>query len=257
VSGPGALRAGVCSVTLRSAGVAQTLAAAAGAGLAAIEWGGDIHVPPGDTRWAAQVGAATRAAGLAVASYGSYHRFGAGEEFGPVLAAATALGAPRIRVWAGRTGSAQTTAAERDRLVRAVREAADRAAGAGIGLAFEFHAGTLTDTAASARALVEEVAHAAVRCYWQPPVGAPADAAVAGLDLLLDLVVAVHAFSWWPGKQRLPLTARADLWRAVLARLAGRARPTDVLLEFVAGDSAAALRRDGRALLGLVRAAGG
>ncbi len=83
------------------------------AGLAGIEWGGDVHVKPGDEAEALRVGSLTRNAGLQVSSYGSYFRLCAQEEpetaFAPVLASARALGAPLIRVWAGERDSAGRT----------------------------------------------------------------------------------------------------------------------------------------------------
>ena len=45
---------GLCSVTLRARSIAEVVDAAVGAGLAAIEWGGDVHVPPGDLQAAAE-----------------------------------------------------------------------------------------------------------------------------------------------------------------------------------------------------------
>ena len=61
-------------MTLRQLPVEEVVAVAASAGLAAIEWGADVHVPPGDEA-AAERGPVGRAsAGVAVASYGSYYR---------------------------------------------------------------------------------------------------------------------------------------------------------------------------------------
>ncbi len=95
------LTPGLCSVTFRQLDPPALLDLAARAGLAAVEWGADVHVPVGDLATARDVAARTADAGLAVASYGSYWRAGP-EDVGPVLATARALGAPRVRVWAGR-----------------------------------------------------------------------------------------------------------------------------------------------------------
>ena len=66
-----AMRLGMCSVTLRALPVDAVLRVAVDAGLACVEWGGDVHVPCGDLAAADRVRALTAAAGLAVASYGS------------------------------------------------------------------------------------------------------------------------------------------------------------------------------------------
>ena len=68
------IRPGLCSVTLRALEPSAVVELAAAAGLEAIEWGGDVHVPPGDVDRAGQVRTLTEGAGLAVASYGSYLR---------------------------------------------------------------------------------------------------------------------------------------------------------------------------------------
>lgn len=183
------IRPGLCSVTLRSATPDEVIEVAARAGLAGIEWGADVHVPAGDEAEAARVRAATERAGLAVTSYGSYF-LRRGEPdlagFDAVLASARVLGAPRIRIWAGSWGSAEATPEGRAALERVVREAGASATAAGIELAFEFHGGTLTDTTASTVNLLGALP--GVGTYWQPPVGLADDAAVAGLERVIDRV---------------------------------------------------------------------
>ena len=123
--------AGLCSVSFRALPAGEVLRLAAEAGLACIEWGGDVHAPPslGPDALCA-LGDATRSAGLAVASYGSYHRLGVSDpaDLPAVLAAAKALGAPTVRVWAGGKGTAEATAAERAAVHAAAREAVALAA---------------------------------------------------------------------------------------------------------------------------------
>ena len=251
---PYEISSGLCSVTLRQLPRGEVLNAASRAGLGCIEWGGDIHVPPGDPAEAARAAAESRAGNVRVASYGSYFRAGPhdAEQFAPVLAAAVALGAPRIRIWAGDTASAQVSAEQRDAVVAASRAAATRAADAGVRLAFEFHGGTLTDTAESTVRLLEEVDHPAVSTYWQPPVGLDDDDALAGLRKVLPWVSTVHVFSWWPTTERLPLRHRAELWRRVFGLLRRGGRSYDALLEFVAGDSPERLADDARTLARLI-----
>ncbi|MFV2010790.1 MULTISPECIES: sugar phosphate isomerase/epimerase family protein [unclassified Micromonospora] len=232
------IRSGMCSVTLRQESALAVLDVAARAGLSRIEWGGDVHVPPGDTRAATSVRDAGRDRGVTVASYGSYYRAGSdpADDFAAVLASAVALGAPRIRIWAGTLGSAEASTEQRRAVVRATRAAAQRAADADIGLAFEYHSGTLTDTAESTLRLLADVDHPAVRTYWQPPLDLPDAVAVDDLRQVLPWVDAVHVFSWWPGYERLPLTARDRLWSDVFAVLRAAGRDYDALLEFVVDD---------------------
>ena len=65
------IRTGVVSVTFRGLAPQAIADLTVRAGLDAIEWGGDVHVPPSGPANAAAVGALTRGCGLTVASYGS------------------------------------------------------------------------------------------------------------------------------------------------------------------------------------------
>ena len=258
------IRTGLCSVTLRALAADEVIRIAAAAGLEGIEWGADVHVPPGDLAIAESVRAATTAAGLRVASYGSYYRAGDDDEadFGAVLASARALGAPRIRIWAGATASADATPAARAAVAAGAGDAVERAAAAGVQVAFEFHRGTLTDGVDSALALLEAVDPAAASpqpltaTYWQPPEGMPDDQALAGLRRLLGRVAAVHVFSWWPRNERRRLAERAGLWRAAFELLAREAAPVDALLEFVPDDDPELVAAEARKLSEILERAG-
>ncbi len=213
-------------MTLRGLPVEEVVAVAAGAGLECIEWGGDVHVPAGDVEAARRAREATEAAGLRVASYGSYWRCSG--DFDGVLASARGLGAPRVRIWAGDSGSSVSEVA-----------AAARSASRLIEVAFEFHGGTLTEDIDSALALVAE---SGVPCYWQPPQDLPDAEALATLRRLPH-VPAVHVFSWWPGSTRLRLRERGDLWRAVFREFTHG----DALLEFVPDDDPALVAEEAEA----------
>jgi 3-dehydroshikimate dehydratase len=246
--------AGLCSVTLRHLPVRQVVDVAAAAGLSCVEWGGDRHVPPGNTRAAALARQVGLDQGIRVASYGSYFRAGpdGADGFAAVLASAVALGAPRIRIWAGDVASAAATAQHRRAVVDVARSVAEQASDAGVRVAFEYHGGSLTDTADSAARLLQDVDHPAMGTYWQPPVAAPDAAALDGLERVLPWVAAVHVFSWWPGERRLPLDARAPLWRAVFDALHRTGRRYDTLLEFVRDDDPAHIVADGATLVRLL-----
>ncbi|ACU86657.1 sugar phosphate isomerase/epimerase [Brachybacterium faecium DSM 4810] len=253
------IRPGLCSVTFRELDAERVVELAAEAGLACVEWAGDAHVPPGDTAAAERARSLTESAGLAVASYGSYLRFdGTDEEFAAeseaVLAAARALGAPRIRVWAGRTGSAETPAAERSRIAARIREVAQAAGAHGIDLGLEFHGGTLTDEIGSTLRLLEEIGHDRVLSYWQPHQGMPEGDALQTLRQVLPRTSTIHVFSWWPRHERLPLTDRAALWREVFTVLAAEGSDRDALLEFVPGDDPSVLAREALSLRELIAA---
>ncbi|SDF57947.1 Sugar phosphate isomerase/epimerase [Lentzea fradiae] len=238
---------GLVSVTFRQLTVSEIGELALDCGLQAVEWGADVHVPPGDFT------AARKAldTGLKVAAYGSYYRAGTSDraELAPVLETAAELDAPLVRVWAGTSGSAEC--ADREAVVDALRHAAEHAEAMGTKIALEYHPDTLTDTLESTVRLLEEVD--GVVSYWQPLGGQDVFSAVHQVRTLEP--VTAHVFSWGPGgfHDRLPLSERRDLWRPVLGELAKDGVDRNVLLEFVRDDSPEQFREDARTLLSYLK----
>jgi sugar phosphate isomerase/epimerase len=243
---------GLVSITFRKLAPAAIVDLVRRAGLAAIEWGGDIHVPHGDLKRAAEVARLTREAGLTVSSYGSYYEVGHSEEAGltfvSVLATAAALNAPLIRIWAGKQGSAAADAAYRQKIADEARRLADMAQAAGRTLAFEFHGRTLTDTADSARQLLDAIRHPSIFCYWQPQCQEDFQTNLNGLTSLLPWLANIHLFHWNQAWQRLPLRDGAEPDRQYLATVATTGRTHYALLEFVRDDSPDAFLKDAQTL---------
>ncbi len=246
------VKGGVASVTFRKLAPHRVIDATVRAGLEAIEWGGDVHVPPGNAAHARDMGRATRDAGLAVSSYGSYYVAGEGQEFAPVLDAAVALGAPVIRIWAGRRPSAESDAGYRSRVVCDVAATAALAHAEGVRIALELHGGTLTDELGSARNLLEEIAAPNAGTYWQPPVGASVEDALALLGALKPWLVHLHVFHWSPGTERRPLVEGRERWRRYLHAAAAPGVHV-AMLEFVRDDSEDQFMQDAAVLKELIR----
>jgi sugar phosphate isomerase/epimerase len=242
------------SITFRNLPPREITELVAEAQLCAIEWGGDVHVPPGDLARAREVGRMTRDAGLTVAAYGSYYEVGRSEAggtgFGGVLEAALALGAPLIRVWAGRRSPAQTDAESRESIVTDARRIASLAERSGVSVAFEFHGGTLTETADSTIDFLQAAHHPALATLWQPPVGMDDAGCIASLRRVLPSVRNLHVFYWGQAGfgDRRPLEEGRTRWGALLALLAAAGRTHYALLEYVAGDTPESFRRDARTL---------
>ncbi len=249
--------AGLVSISFRRLTAEQVVAAVAQAGLDGIEWGGDIHVPHGDLSRAREVGCMTRDAGLQVASYGSYYRAGIAEgqglPFEKVLDSATALQAPTIRVWAGARGSGQCDPTYRRMVIEDARRIAALAAACGITVAFEYHRNTLTDSRASACALLEATADAGIGCYWQPTSGWSHAEQLASLHELLPWLTNLHVYQWDPQGDRHPLAGGVAAWReflavAATAPLKATAAQRWALLEFVRDDQIEQFQRDAATL---------
>ena len=251
------MRAGLLSVTYRKLPAEVVIENAAACGLACLEWGGDVHVPPGKMDVARDVARRTRDADLAVSAYGSYYVLGeseaAGLSFASVLETALALGAPVIRVWAGKKGSTDADDAWREIVAADAWRVAELCQREGISIAYEFHGGTLTDTAASARDLLDATDHPAIFTLWQPPAGLGEEECLAGLAAVVGRLSHVHAFHWWPdATHRLPLAEGAARWRRYLSLIRKSGKDPDVLLEFVPGDDPEVLAREAGSLRGLL-----
>jgi sugar phosphate isomerase/epimerase len=230
---------GLVSVTFRKLKPEEIVRLVRQGGLEAIEWGGDVHVPHGDVETARAVARMTKDEGLRVAAYGSYYRVGEPHSFTfqDVVDTAVQLGAPTIRVWAGARGSAVADAAYRAQVVTDSSKIADLAGAAGMTISYEFHSNTLTDTNASALKLLQEVNHPAVRCYWQPNVGATRDYCLAGLREVVPWLTNVHVFRWYPAQERWPLADGAQDWAHYLKPVAAMQGEHHALIEFVKDDS--------------------
>ena len=171
---------------------------------------------------------------MEVLSLGTYYRAGSFNDFDASVELAVRLGAPRIRIWAGERGSAESDGGLWAAVVQDTQRIADIAGGQGLDLAFEYHGGTLTDTPESTLRLLRDVGRDNVRTYWQPAVGLSDQAALASLRLVLPFVSGVHCFSWWPEQERLSLSGRKRLWQSAADILREEGRPFDMMLEFVA-----------------------
>lgn len=236
------IRPGLVSVTFRKLSPRQIVDLVVEAGLDAIEWGGDIHAPHGDGAIALAIAQMTADAGLIIPTYGSYYRVGHPDivPFGHVLTSALALGAPMIRVWAGRLGSAEADAAYWDAVVADSQRIVALAAGEGVGVAYEFHGNTLTDTAASARRLLESVNQPTLSSLWQPPKGSTAEQNRVGIDTIAPWLSHIHVFAWRMEAEqtiRLPLAAATDAWQEYLSHIDALGGERYALLEFVRDDN--------------------
>jgi sugar phosphate isomerase/epimerase len=249
---------GLCSVTFRHLNPVAVVDAARKAGLAAIEWGGDIHVPQGDVETARRIRAITEEAGMRPASYGSYvdpPRSDAAQ-FDLALRSAVALGAGNMRIWAGTRGrpSADYTARERSRAATLIRAMAHAAGRLGITISLECHPDSLTDDTDSAADLIEEIAHGNVYLCWQPRPGLPLCDAVAQIERLGSRISHVHVFAWNENRDRFPLASQERFWREIFRAIPAPRfpRPRYALLEFVEGDRLDTFEDDAATLLRLL-----
>ncbi len=250
---------GLVSITFRNLAPPELIDLVRSAELKAIEWGGDVHVPHGDTARAREVRQQTLDAGLAVAAYGSYYRLGVSEAqglpFTQVLASAAELGAPTIRVWAGNKGAQETTAPERREIIADALRVADLAQEQNVGISLEYHANTLTDQRESVQELLKELAHPNIDFLWQTSNGEKVEACLERLADVLPRVRHAHVFHWWPNSaNRFPLADGEADWLKYLKILSRPGKAMPCLLEFVRGDSPEQFLEDAATLRRLIAA---
>ena len=247
------MKPGLVSVTFVDSPYQDVIRYACQARLTSIEWHGRTHVPHGDLQAAHRVGQSTRAAGLAVAAYGSYYVVGQSEgmglSFSTVLQTAEALDTSMIRVWAGSQNPDETLQSDRARMVEDARRIADLATERGIKIVFEFHNNSMTQTGASCAALLTDVDHPNVGTYWQPMPEWDVNQNLAELRQVLPWVWGLHVFHWGPTHMDRHALAQGEAeWAQYLATVSARHGTFNALLEFAKGGSVEQFNEDAATL---------
>lgn len=243
------IKSGLVSVTFRRLTVDALIDLVQKAGLSAIEWG-DVHVPHGDIRCAAETRQKTLDAGLEIASYGSYYRVGLQEPlpYTAVLDSALALGAPLVRVWAGRLNSEEADKQYWQRVIEDSQNITELTASAGLTVAYEYHPNTLTNTLSSTIKLLKSVAYNAVSTYWQSTANTSIAENIAALHILKPWLSNIHVN---PGRVPLADTERTEtgpVWQQYLEIAASTGRDHYALIEFVKDDKPEQFLDDARTL---------
>ncbi len=249
---------GLCSITFRSLAADHVIRVARRAGVEGIEWGADVHAPPGGGPAIVALAARSRDAGLEVVSYGSYLGMAPpGDDdaaVDAVLATASALGSPMVRIWTEFGVTPASSPAERRRVTERTAALVDRIAEEGLLAALEFHPATLTENAGSAIALLDDVGRPGLRTHWQPDPALPPAAALDELARVTSHLAHLHVFAWGPTgiDDRQALVDGEPLWAPALALADRDGAPLPgrryALCEYVRGDDPEQFVDDARTL---------
>ena len=249
-------RTGLVSVTFRRMSPSEILKLVVDAKLRHIEWGGDVHVPPGSIDTAKNLCRQMDDAGLKTAAYGSYYRVASTapqrDSFDVILETAVALEAPVIRIWAGDTASENAADSRFEQVASETRAIAEKAKAAGIRIAFEYHGNTLNDTPDSCRRLLKMIGHENVGTFWQTDVALSPEANRNALKRIRKWLLNIHAFHWQEGVRRTLDEGYVE-WGNYLEMAATTERDHVVLIEFVQHDSTRAFAEDAETLRRMVR----
>ncbi len=244
------LSAGMVSATFRTKTTDDVLALCQTAGLSGIEWSENCHVLSADPLQAGALAESTRKSGLAVAAYGSYFYLGENETpvtvFRRSLESAHALGAPVIRVWAGRKPSCNVDVREFQDICREARILAGEALAYGCHLSFEWHKNSLTDTNAVAEQLLKTINHPNVYCLWQPTLVLSEQERLEGIRMLGGLLDNFHVYHWSP-EGRQELSDGAKQWKTYF-KACSPGKKRYALLEFVKDNAEAQFLKDAACL---------
>lgn len=235
---------GLVSISFRSKSVEEIAAAAKNAGVEAIEWGGDVHVPHGDAEAAKHAAEISKKYGLECVHYGSYYKMGydAPELFDRALKSAKILGTPIIRVWAG-LGIHPDTLPRKDyeRIVNDARRICDLAGD--IIIATECHSDSITEDYKYALQFLKDVDRDNMRTFWQPNQYRGFEYDLEALDALLPYIVGVHVFNWVGNKpDAYPLALGAEKWHRYMEKLSKN--ELGYMLEFMPDNKIETLPRE-------------
>lgn len=244
------IETGLVSISFRDLSAEELIKATKAAGLAGIEWGGDVHVPPGNVEEAKRVCELTEAAGMKVFSYGSYYIAGEQpiEAFLPILESAKALGAPIIRIWAGDKATWRADAAYIDQVIADTQKVCDLAARENIGISYEYHGWTLTDNRFSACDVHREIGKDNMSLYWQPNPYLSHEDNLLALKMVLPSLSNVHVFHWDCGMNRFPLESGSQVWKDYLNVIKADEKSHRLMFEYVKDDRLEQLNEDAQTL---------
>ncbi|MBQ0071764.1 MAG: sugar phosphate isomerase/epimerase [Spirochaetales bacterium] len=241
---------GIVSATFKGRSIEDVLTITRKAGLGAIEWSENHHIPRGDLQLAKEAALKSRDNGLEIAGYGSYYRLGQEMDLRPSLDTAAAMGADSVRIWAGSKPSRALEKAERDALLEELQEATEIAESYGMVLNLEWHKNTLTDENQSGLDTLSYIKSPWLRTLWQPTQALSFDERADGLKMILPYLSYLHVY-YWDETGRRPFEEGLNHWERYFSLLE-KEKKYYALLEFVLGDTEEQFYRDAAALIALL-----
>ncbi|MCK5812499.1 MAG: sugar phosphate isomerase/epimerase [Clostridiales bacterium] len=228
------LQGGLVSISFRDLTTDEVIKLVNKSKLAAIEWGGDIHVPHGNISIAKDVYKKCKEHNIVCPSYGSYYKVGTYEnpmeEFKKVINCALELHSNTIRIWAGIKGTKDSNNVYFNKVVMECQKLCDLASEVNLTISFEYHSNTLTDNASDTKKILKSINRKNIYTYWQPSVGKTINENCDDINKLIGNITNVHVFHW-DIRKRLSLQEGIKAWEKYLSILCNSNRY--YLLEFI------------------------
>ena len=239
---------GMTSVTFRKRNVSEIVAVCKRAGLAGVEWGGDVHVPPGSSA-AHSVRKICEGEGIRIFSYGSYFSVTGTDylgDFEKIAETCGRLGTKIVRIWATRGWFDDATREEYENFIGRMKNISDLATDYGLTVCFEHHQKTFCDCLCHTRRVLDDIGRSNVKTYWQPICSTYRDNLLCAKNLK-DQVVCIHVYNW-KGSERWLLLEGRENWQRYLSVFAKEEREIPCLLEFAKDDCEACFLADAECL---------
>lgn len=196
------MKIGMTTVTFRTKNVEEIIRISKKAGIDGLEWAeGEEHIVSQDKAGIEAVKKLSKENNLEIFSYGSYCRMTDKEECAKAVETAAILGAPIIRVWAGKKGSQLCEREYYAAIVENSKYMAKLAKKEGIRIDFEYHPKTLTDNDDEAILLIERIGMDNVGLYWQTNCAASFEENAASFEKIRPYMFRnIHINTGVPGK---------------------------------------------------------
>ncbi len=247
------MKLGLTSITFRKSAVKEVFEYAKNAGVEGIEWGVcENHMEILSSEKAQTINALSNEYGIKTISLGSYCYMTDSDEIIKTVETAHLINAPIIRVWAGKKGSADCSREEYDTIINNTVMMAECAKKYGIGIGFEYHRATLTDTAESAVKLIKDVNMDNVGLYWQPNAEIPLEKNLNNFNIVKPYLIGnLHIHNYTSAGGYMPLS---DIKECLVSYYSDiKSKDYNVIIEFTKDNSPESLIGDADVLKSIIK----
>lgn len=234
---------GLCSVTFRNKTAEEVVEVAKKAGIAFIEWGGDVHVKSLED--AKKVKSLCDAAGIKISSYGSYVNSLIFDEkkWIETCKIAREMNADSIRIWLGKKNSQDTSDEEYNKILDNTRKMCDIASEYSLIVCPECHDNTFNNDTDAILRFIGDLGKDNFRTYFQSRYFRM-EYDLDRIDRTYEYIKNVHVSYRDLKREQLFRKKDKKYLDTLLNKLKSKGFNGIVMLEFVSGDNEKSLLKD-------------